>query len=279
MPAKSPTILLIHGLWLTPLAWEHWIDHYESLGHEVLAPAWPRMDVGADALRADPSVMDGLGIDEVVDHYQTLIEDLDSDPILMGHSLGGAVTQILLDRGLGSAGVAIHSAPVKGVFRIPWSTLKATFPVLKSPATRTRTVALTADEFHYGFANTFSAEASRKYYDRYHVPTPGRPLWQVATANLRFDPPTRVDFRNHTRAPLLLIGGGADHTVPLSVTRETFKRYRKSEAVTALEEFPERSHFTLGEAGWEAVADLAIEWAREQGDAHAQQAVPVSKEA
>jgi pimeloyl-ACP methyl ester carboxylesterase len=257
------TIVLIHGLWLTPLGWEEWVDRYTKLGYQVLAPAWPGMEVGVEALNADPSVMNGLGVTEVADHYEQIIRGLDTTPIIMGHSFGGLVTEILLDRGLGSAGVAIHPAPAKGVLRLPASALKSGFPVLSNPANRSRTVALSPEQFHYSFTNTLGTKESRPVYDRYHVPAPGRPLFQAATANLNPNAATKVNFRNDQRAPLLLLAGSSDNTVPASMVREAHKRYGKSSALADYKEFPGRPHFTMGVPGWEEVADYALNWAAE----------------
>ncbi|HYJ69852.1 MAG TPA: alpha/beta hydrolase [Nocardioidaceae bacterium] len=255
------TILLIHGLWLTPRCWEHWIGHYADSGFNVLAPAWPGMEAEVEALRKDPSVMEGLSVDDVADHYDKVVRNLSRPPVLIGHSFGGLIVQILLDRGLGAAGVALHSAPAKGVYRLPASSVRSSFPVLRNPANRKRTVALTAEQWHYAFANTLDRTDSAVAYARYHVPAPGRPLWEAATANLRRRSPTRVDFRHH-RAPLLMIAGGADRTVPAAMCRENAKRYRKSSAVTDYHEFPDRPHFTTGAPGWEDVADFALRWAQ-----------------
>ncbi len=231
-PITPDTIVLIHGLWLTPRSWEHWVDRYSSRGYKVLAPAWPGMEVEVEALRKDPSVMNGLGLTEVADHYAQTIRGLGAPPIVMGHSFGGVLTQLLVDRGLGAAGVAIDSAPVKGVLRLPPSSLRSAFPGLRNPANRNRTVALTPAQWHYRFTNTLNEEDSRELYDRYYVPGPGRPLWQAATANLNPNAATKVNFRNNDRAPLLLIAGGADHVAPAAVNRENHKRYRKSTAIT-----------------------------------------------
>jgi len=255
------TIVLVHGLWLTPRSWEHWANRYTGLGYQVLAPAWPGMEVEVEALRRDPSVMNGLGVTEVADHYEQIIRGLDAPLIIIGHSFGGLLVQILLDRGLGSAGVAIDSAPVKGVLRLPIAALRSSFPVLRNPANRKRTVGLSPKQFHYGFTNTLSEEESKPIYERYHVPSSGRPVWQVATANLLPNPATKVNLRNNERSPLLLIAGGADHTVPASLNRENFKRYRKSTATTDYKEFPGRPHLTGGVPGWEEVADYALDWA------------------
>ena len=255
------TIVLIHGLWMTALSWEHWVDRYERAGHRVIARSWPGMDVDIDQFRRDPSAVDHLGIEEIVDYYELIIRELDEPTIIMGHSFGGAITEILLDRGLGSAGVAIDAAAVKGILALPWSELRSGFPVLRNPANYGRAVALTPDEFRYAFGNTLSDEASRDAFERYAVPGPGRVLFQGALANFNPHAATRVNFRNDDRAPLLLIAGGVDHTVPAVIDRETADHYATSTALTAYKEFPGRSHWTIAEPGWEEVADYALDWA------------------
>lgn len=262
-PNSTNTIVLIHGLWMTPLSWEHWIDRYNDRGYTVLAPAWPGMDGDIEQLRADPSTIENLGIEEIVDHYDAIIRELDAPPIIMGHSFGGAFTEILLDRGLGAAGVAIDAAAVKGITKLPFAQLKSAFPVLKNPANNHHAVMLTFDEFHYAFSNTMRDDDAVAAYNRYAVPGPGRVLYQGAFANFNPHAPTRVDFRNDNRAPLLLIAGEDDHTVPAVVDRSAAKHYRKAAAVTDYKEFAGRSHFIIGQAGWEEVADYALRWAVE----------------
>jgi pimeloyl-ACP methyl ester carboxylesterase len=261
---QSPrTIVLIHGLWVTALSWERWVERYEAAGHRVIARSWPGMEVPVEALRRDGSAVDHLGIEEIVDHYDAIVRALDEPPIVMGHSFGGAFAQVLLDRGLGAAGVAIDAAAVKGVLALPFSQLRSAFPVLRNPANYGRAVMLTAEEFRYAFGNTMSEEASLAAYERYAVPGPGRVLFQGALANFNPHAATRVDFRKDDRAPLLLIAGGADHTVPAVVDRQTAEHYARSKAVTAYKEFPGRSHWTIAEPGWEEVADYALTWALE----------------
>jgi len=257
------TIVLIHGLWMTPLSWEHWIDRYSARGYRVLAPAWPGMDVDIEQLRADTSAIDHLGIEEIVDHYGEIIRGLDAPPIIMGHSFGGAFTEVLLDRGLGAAGVGIDAAGVKGITKLPFSELRSGFPILKNPANVHHAVPLTFEEFHYAFTNTMGEDEARPVYERYAVPGPGRVLFQGAFANFNPRTPLQVDFRKDDRAPLLLIAGGSDHTVPAVVDESMAKHYGKSKAITDYKEFPGRSHFTVGEDGWEEVADYALDWAVE----------------
>jgi non-heme chloroperoxidase len=255
------TIVLIHGLWLTPLSWEKWIDHYQSKGYNVLAPSWPGMDREIDDVRRDPKPYARLGVGEIADHYERIIDELDEPPIIIGHSYGGAITQILLDRGLGVAGIAISPAPIKGILTLPPSSVRVASVALRNPANRHKAVPLTPDEFHYGFTNTLSEEESREAYDRYAVPGPGRVLFQAAFANFDIGSPLKVHPKDGNRAPLLLMANGKDHTVPASLTKSAFKIQQKASSATELKEYPDRSHWTLSLDGWEEVADEALEWA------------------
>lgn len=257
---NSP-IVLIHGLWLTPRSWEGWKARFEQRGREVLAPAWPGMEREVEALRRDPSVMNGLGVTEVVDHYDAIIRRLDTPPVIMGHSFGGLITELLLDRGLGAAGVALSPAQIKGVLRLPPAQIRTVWPVLRNPANNHKTVPLTAKQFHYRFTNTMNDADAAAAYERYYVPGSGRVLFQAGLANFNPRAVTNVDVHNDDRPPLLVIGNSRDHTVPASVSKEAAKRLGKSKAVVDYHEFPGRPHFTAGAPGWEAVADYALEWA------------------
>ncbi len=265
-PNGTDTIVLIHGLWVTALSWEHWARRYQARGYRMLAPNWPGMDGGVDRLRRDPSAIAGLGVTEIADHYDHIIRQLGRPPVIIGHCLGGLVVQILLDRGLGAAGVAINPAPARGVRKLPLSTPRAGFPVLRNPANRHRAVALTPRQFHYAFTNTLDQQQAAAVYERYHVPAPGRTIYQLSFANLTPHAATRVDFGNSLRVPLLLIAGGTDHVFPALVARSSLRQYRKSKAVTGYREFPGRSHYTIGEPGWEQVADHTLRWAMDNAD-------------
>ena len=256
-----PPIVLIHGLWLTPRSWEGWKQRFEARGHEVLAPAWPRMEGEVEDIRRDPSPLDGLGVTEIVDHYDAIVRGLATAPVIMGHSFGGLVTELLLDRGLGACGVALSPAPIKGVLALPPSQLRAAFPVLGNPANRHRTVELTPKQFHYAFTNTMDERESEEAYKRYEIPGPGRPLFQAGFANFNPHAATRADLHKDDRPPLLVVGNGADHTVPASVSRSAARLLGKSKATVDYKEFPGRPHFTAGAPGWEDVADYSLEWA------------------
>ncbi len=259
--ASSDTVLFIHGLWMTPLSWEKWSKRYTDRGYRVINRGWPGMDGDIEQLRREPSRLADLGVSKIVDHYERIIGELDRPPIIMGHSFGGLFVQILIDRGFGAAGVAIASAPVKGVLLLPFSTLKVSFPALSNPANLHKVAPLTAEQFHYAFGNNLSEEESGKVYERYAVPGPDHVLFQAGFANLNPHAETSVNFRNDGRAPLLLIAGAKDHVSPPSLVEMNYKLYKKSKSITDYKEFPGRSHYILGEGGWEEVADFAIDWA------------------
>ena len=155
-PSSTPdTIVLIHGFWVTPRTWEQWIPYYEAKGFRVLAPAYPGFDVEVEALNADPTPVAALTVPAIIEQLESLVGTLEAPPILMGHSAGGAFTQVLLDHGYGAVGVVMDSAPTEGVRAIPASQVRATWPVLKNPLNHHKAVGLTYEQWHYAFTNTF----------------------------------------------------------------------------------------------------------------------------
>ncbi|KZM77344.1 alpha/beta hydrolase [Cellulosimicrobium sp. I38E] len=262
---RPDTVVLIHGLWMTPRSWEHWVTHYEAKGLTVLTPAYPGFEIEVEALRENPQVIADLTVPETVDHLAAVVEGLATPPIIMGHSFGGVMTQLLLARGLGAAAVVIDSAPTEGVHVTPVSQARSLFPALRNPANRRRAVAFTPEEFHYAFTNTLSAEESQRVYDRYAIAAPGAWVWEYGLfANFKPGPQeTWVDY-TADRAPLLFIAGSEDHIMPPAVNRSNARHYHRSPAVTEYVELEGRDHWTCAAPGWEAVADRALEWALAQ---------------
>jgi pimeloyl-ACP methyl ester carboxylesterase len=183
MTTAPDTIVLIHGLWVTPRSWEHWITHYEAKGYRVLAPAYPGFEVEVESLNVDPRPIAAVTVPQIVARLEAVVGDLETPPILMGHSAGGVFVQLLLAHGLGAAGVAINSAPTEGVTVVPLSQLKSTFPVFRNPANRHKAVGLTHEEWHYAFTNTFPDAESRAAFARYAIPAPGSIVWGNVLAN------------------------------------------------------------------------------------------------
>lgn len=258
---KTKTILLVHGLWVTPRSWEKFKQRYEARGYRVLAPAWPGISGPVAGLRDEPSPLHGVGLAEVVGHYEKIIATLPEPPIIIGHSYGGLITQILLDRGHGVAGVAIDSVPPKGIKLLPPSTYEALTPALINPAVARRAYLFPFARWWRVFANTLTEAEARAAYEEQVIPAPGRAIFQAALSNFTPGSLATVNFRNPHRAPLLVIGGEKDVIMPAALSRKIFRRHAASPAVTAYKEFPGRSHYLVAETGWEEVADHALAWA------------------
>jgi pimeloyl-ACP methyl ester carboxylesterase len=249
------TIVLINGLWMTALSWEHWVRHYSDKGYSVIAANWPGVKGDIEQLRRDPSTYTSLGLPDVVDHYEQIIRELETPPIIIGYGFGGLVTQILLDRGWGAAGVAIASAPVKGIARLPLSMLKLAFSVVGKSLSN-KAASLTTQQFHRAFTNTLTETESLAAFKRYSAPAPNRVLLQTAFAR---HTAITVNFRNDTRAPLLLVAGGKDRIVPSSIVKANFDLYRESKAETDYKEFSDQAHFTFLQQT--KIADYVLDWA------------------
>jgi pimeloyl-ACP methyl ester carboxylesterase len=259
-PNGQIPLILIHGAWLSARSWENYAEYFRKRGFAVSAPEWPRKHGGVEELRETAEASAGLGVQEIVDHYEALIREFDQPPVLIGHSYGGLFVELLLDRGLGRAGVAMSPAPPKGILALPFSTLKAGAPALAHPSKWHGVVNLTPEEFTYAFANTFSEEEAAAAYARYAVPETGQIFYEAGFANFHLHPPTEVHFKNEDRAPLLIVGATEDHTVPASLAKAAFNRYERSSAKTDYLEFEGRPHLHMVASDWEEVAAGIDSW-------------------
>ena len=254
------TVVFVHGGWVTPRCWDPFISYFEARGFECLAPAWPGKDRPIEAIRADPSSLAGLGIREIVNHYEQVIRSLDEPPILVGHSFGGLFVQLLLDRGLGSGGIAIDSAPPKGVFAFQPTTLLSLGRILVIPFGWRKVVHWSYREFRYAFVHTMPAERQRTIWETQIVPDSGRPFFEAGYSFLDPRSPARVTFSNPDRAPMLFIAGEADRAMTRSVVRRMYHAHQASPARTDFLSFPNRTHWIIAQDGWEEVAQACLDW-------------------
>lgn len=258
-------VVFIHGLWLHATSWQPWADLFAERGFTPLVPGWPGEAATVAEARLAPGDVAGLGIDDVTEHYAAIVRGLGEAPVLVGHSFGGLIAQKLLGQGLGRAAVAIDPAQVKGAKPLPLAQLRSGFPVLGNPANKGRAVSLTAKQFRYGFGNAIGRDESDRLYETITIPSPGRPLFEAAFANVQKHSPAAVDTANPDRGPLLLVSGQEDHTVPDVVTRAVFKLYGDSTATTDLKQFADRGHSLTVDSGWRQVADYVLGWLARQG--------------
>jgi pimeloyl-ACP methyl ester carboxylesterase len=255
-------VVFVHGLWLLPSSWERWAAMFEEAGYVALAPGWPDdPETVADAV-AHPDVFADKTIGQIADHTERIVRQLKKAPALVGHSFGGLFVQIVAGRGLAAATVAISPAQFRGVLQVRSSTAKAGWPVLRNPANRHRAVALTFDEFQYGFANAVDQHEAQELYEHYAVPGPGAPLFQAVAANLNPRTEGQVDTKNPDRGPLLIIAADEDHTVPAAVSKGAFERQQRNIDLTEFVEMHGRGHSLTIDHGWREVAETALNFIR-----------------
>ncbi len=231
---------------------------FEEAGYATLTPSWPDDPETVDEARTHPQRFANKTVGQVVDHTAQLIGTLSKKPALVGHSFGGLFTQMLAGRGLSAAAVAIDPAQFRGVLPLPLATLRSALPVLGNPLNRGRAIALTLDQFKYGWANAVSDEEAKQLHENYHVPGAGRPLFQAAMANLNPRTEVKVDSKNPERGPLLLIAGDEDHTIPPALVKAAFNKQRRNAGVTELHSIANRGHALTIDSGWREVADKAL---------------------
>jgi len=255
--------VFVHGLWLLPSSWDRWAEGFDAAGYAALAPGWPDDPETVAEANANPDTFANKTVGDVADHFADVIGTLDRKPVVIGHSFGGLLAQILAGRGLSTATVAIDPAPFRGVLPLPVSALRSASPVLTNPANRHRAVPLTYEQFRYAFANAVDEDEARQLYDAFAVPAPGAPLFQAATANFNPWTEVKVDHKNPERGPLLIISGEKDHTVPWAIANASFKKQKKNkQAVTEIVEMSGRGHALTIDSGWREVADTALEFVR-----------------
>jgi pimeloyl-ACP methyl ester carboxylesterase len=255
-------IILIHGLWVLPSSWDNWVGYFEEEGYAGLTPDWPDDPATVEEARANPDVLAKKTLKQIADHAAEVIGGLQKKPAVMGHSTGGLLAQMIADRGLSAATVAIDPGPFRGVLPLPVSALRSAAPVLKNPLNRSKAITLTFDQFKYGWANALSDEEAKQLYDTYHVAAPGSALMQMANANLNPWTEAKLDPKNPDRGPLLIIDGEKDHTVPWAIANAAYKRQKQNEAVTEIKQIPNHGHALTIDSGWREVAQTALDFVK-----------------
>jgi non-heme chloroperoxidase len=255
-------VVFVHGLWLLPSSWASWASAFEDAGYTAVSPGWPDDPETVEEAKAHPDVFAHKSVGRIADYVEGIIRRLDKKPAVVGHSFGGLLTQILAGRGLAAASVAISPAPFRGVLPLPISALRSAQPVLGNPANYNRAVALTYDQFRYGFANAVAEDEAKTLYETYSVPGSGVPIFQAATANLNPWSEAKVDTKNPGRGPLLIISGENDHTVPKAIAKASYNKQKRNKGVTEFVVIPGRGHALTIDGGWREVAETALAFVR-----------------
>ncbi len=252
----SRTVLFITGAFVTHTGWDQWQKYFQSKGYQTYAPPWPFKNGTAEELRnrqPDDTDLATLTLGEVVDFYSEFIRKLPEKPIVIGHSTGGLIAQILVNRGLAAAGVPIHSLPPLGVIPYEFSFFKAAWKSLGFFTSKKKTYLMSFKDFQYAFVNGMQLEEQKEAYNKNAIPESK----SLARGALTRD--AKVDFKK-PHAPLLFTSGSEDHIIPASLNQRNVKKYEKNDSVLDYKEFPGRNHFVLGQPTWKEDADYILGW-------------------
>jgi len=253
---NSKTILFITGAFVTHHVWDAWIAWFEAKGYTCIAPPWPYKGGNAAQLRnlhPGDAMLAGLRLEALTAHYAEIAATLPEKPIAIGHSLGGLVAQLLVNKDLVNSGVAIHSVPPRGVFSFEWQFLKSIWGPLGYFTSTKKTYFMSLKQWQYAFTNGMSTQDQERSYEEYCIPESKRVI-RDALSNA-----AKVDFEKQ-HAPLLFITGDNDHITPNSLNYENYMKYNHAHSITDYKEFKGRNHFVLGLPTWQEEAEYILSW-------------------
>lgn len=253
--SNTKTIVFITGAFVSHSCWDEWIIFFESKGYKAVAPPWLYKNESAEVLRSrhpDEKVA-SIRLQSLIDYYTEIIQKLPEKPILIGHSLGGLLTQLLLQKDLAVAGIAIHSVAPQGLITFKYSFYKGTWGVLGFFTSLKKTYLMPFKQWQYAFTNGMLFEEQKESYEKLIIPESKLVLRDGLTKI------AKVDFKRE-HVPLLIIAGSEDHIVPSSLNYSNFKKYKNIKSITVYKEFRGRNHFVLGQPNWKEVATFASDW-------------------
>lgn len=254
------TIVFVHGMFQTNKSWDNWVSYFEQLGYRCIAPAWPLHEGEPKALRDNPPA--GLGdlrLNQVIMKMEDVVSSLDEKPIVIGHSVGGLITQVLANQGLISLGVPICSVAPNRMLSLDWDFFKNAMTIA-NPVKGDEPIYTDLKSFHASFCNTLDDDAAAKAFEETAVHDSRNVLrdCMMQAGEVDLDLP---------HVPLLFIGAEEDKIVPCKLVEKNAEAYKDRASVTAYREFNNRSHFICGERKWDDVAEFISEWIGQQRDA------------
>ena len=255
-PVASKSVVFITGAFVTHLCWEPWKQYFEIRGYKTYNPPWPFKDAPPEVLRQrQPNDVDlaKLTLKEVIDSYVNFVTALPEKPIVIGHSLGGLIVQILINRDYGAAGVAIHPVPPKGVFPFEFTFLRAGWKSLGIFSSLKKTYLMSFSDWQYAFVNGMPKDIQRKTYEENVIPE------SKTVARGGLTSAAAVDFAK-PHVPLLITSGTEDTIIPAHLNFRNYTAYEKNSSVLDYKEFPRRNHFVLGQSTWKEDADYILNW-------------------
>jgi len=253
---QSQTIVFITGAYVSHCCWNEWRIYFESKGFSTIAPPWPGKDADPETLRNrhPDKLLAAVTMQQIIDHYSSIIIKLKEKPIIIGHSFGGLFAQVLLNKGLAAAAVAIHAGPPQGILPYELNFLKSNAATLGFFTSLDKTYLLPFKKWQFSFTNGMPYEIQKSSYYEMVIPESKR------AARGGLTKAAYVDFKKE-HEPLLLMAGTYDQCIPAHLCKRVFKSYQSKNSVTDFIEL-ERNHFVLGQATWKQDADYILNWIR-----------------
>ena len=253
--SKTKIIVFITGAFVSSACWDEWTAYFTSKGYTCYAPSWPYKDAPAEILRQrhpDANVASN-GLASVADFYADFCRKLPEKPILIGHSFGGLMTQMLLQRDGAAAGVAIDSGPPQFLLSTKFSFIKSIYKAFGLFTDVNKTYLMSFEDWQYVFTNGLPLDEQKESYEKLLIPESKR-LFREALTSV-----ASIDYKK-PHVPLLFTAGSNDHIVPASLNYSNYKKYKDTNSITDYKEFAGRTHFVLGQKNWQEVADFILNW-------------------
>jgi pimeloyl-ACP methyl ester carboxylesterase len=253
---NSKTIVFVTGAFVSNACWDDWRIYFESKGYSTIAPAWPyKKGTAAELRKRQPNDTDlaSLTLSQLVDHYAHIVKEYPEKPIVIGHSLGGLITQVIVNRDLAAAGIVIHPAPTLGVFPYEFSFLKAGWKALGLFTSLKKTYLMSFKDWQYAFVNGMPFAEQKAAYENLTIPE------SKTVARGGLTSAAKVDY-SKPHAPLLFTSGSEDNIIPAHLNNRNFKKYRRNGSILEYKEFPGRNHFILGQSTWKEDANYILDW-------------------
>ena len=249
----TETIVMIHGMWGGGWSWENYVKHFEKKGYHCITPALRFHDM-------DPNETPNpqLGTTSLLDYAEDLeqeIHKLDVIPILMGHSMGGLLAQILGSRGLAKALVLLTPASPYGIMALKPSVIRSFWSVLTKWGFWRKPMRQKFNEAVYSMLHLLTPEEQKETFDKF-VYESGHAGFEIGFWLFDSRRAAKVDESKIT-CPVLVIAGAEDRITPASVVRQVANKYK---AVSTYKEFANHAHWVIAEPGWQEIAEYVSDW-------------------
>jgi pimeloyl-ACP methyl ester carboxylesterase len=253
------TILFIHGMFQNDFSWQKWTQYFTQQGYQCIAPAWPYHEGLPVELRLDPpKELGDLRLKQVVNKMESVIASLPEKPIVIGHSVGGLIVQLLANKNMISLGVPISSVAPNAMLSFDWDFFKNSIKIA-NPFKGDEPFMMDEDGFYDAFCNTLDPQAAKEAFEQ----TATHDSRNVLRDCMMTDGHVDLELLH---VPLLFIAGTEDHIIPHELVEKNAKAYKDEQSITEFKSFSNRSHYICNEPGWEEVAEYVLNWLQQYND-------------